>query len=63
MSNRFGLEGRVAVVTGALGNLGPVWTEGLLEAFGAERVIDTPISEAAFVGAGGFPADFVHHRL
>ena len=26
-------------------------TEGLLEAFGEERVIDTPISEAGFVGA------------
>ena len=24
-----GLAGRVAVVTGALGNLGPVWTEAL----------------------------------
>jgi 2-oxoisovalerate dehydrogenase E1 component beta subunit len=27
-------------------------TEGLLEAFGADRVIDTPISEALIVGAG-----------
>ncbi|HVA68995.1 MAG TPA: alpha-ketoacid dehydrogenase subunit beta, partial [Candidatus Binataceae bacterium] len=27
-------------------------TEGLLEAFGEERVIDTPISEALIVGAG-----------
>ncbi|HKG93783.1 MAG TPA: pyruvate dehydrogenase, partial [Gemmatimonadaceae bacterium] len=26
-------------------------TEGLLDRFGAERVIDTPISEAAIVGA------------
>src|SRR5277367_5529652 len=27
-------------------------TEGLLDAFGEERVIDTPISEALIVGAG-----------
>jgi len=27
-------------------------TEGLLEAFGADRVIDTPISESLIVGAG-----------
>lgn len=27
-------------------------TKGLLEKFGPERVIDTPISEAAFIGAG-----------
>src|SRR5260370_35616106 len=27
-------------------------TEGLLDAFGGERVIDTPISEALIIGAG-----------
>ena len=27
-------------------------TEGLLDAFGEERVIDTPISEALIIGAG-----------
>src|SRR4051794_37809385 len=32
-----GLAGRVAVVTGALGNLGPVWTTALADA-GAEVV-------------------------
>jgi pyruvate dehydrogenase E1 component beta subunit len=27
-------------------------TEGLLERFGAERVVDTPIAEAGFAGVG-----------
>ncbi|HVA78505.1 MAG TPA: alpha-ketoacid dehydrogenase subunit beta [Candidatus Binataceae bacterium] len=37
-----------------VGELGGAFkaTEGLLEAFGEERVIDTPISEALIVGAG-----------
>jgi NAD(P)-dependent dehydrogenase (short-subunit alcohol dehydrogenase family) len=40
------LEGSVAVVTGALGNLGPVWTATLAEA-GAQVVgIDLPDAEA-----------------
>jgi NAD(P)-dependent dehydrogenase (short-subunit alcohol dehydrogenase family) len=42
VSDRFGLEGRVAVVTGALGNLGPVWTEGLLEAGAIVIGLDLP---------------------
>jgi NAD(P)-dependent dehydrogenase (short-subunit alcohol dehydrogenase family) len=42
VSNRFGLDGRVAVVTGALGNLGPVWTEGLLEAGAIVVGLDLP---------------------
>lgn len=46
MNGRFGLEGRVAVVTGVLGNLGPVWAEGLLEAGAAVVGLDLPPAAA-----------------
>ena len=46
-----GLKGRVAVVTGALGNLGPVWT-GALTAQGA-KVYGIDVRESE----GVFPAD------
>jgi len=40
--NRFSLDGRVAVVTGALGNLGPVWAKSLLDAGASVVGLDLP---------------------
>jgi NAD(P)-dependent dehydrogenase (short-subunit alcohol dehydrogenase family) len=41
-SARFGLEGHVAVVTGVLGNLGPVWSRVLLGAGASVMGLDLP---------------------
>ena len=51
MTDRFRIDGRVAVVTGALGNLGPVWAEALLEAGATVVGLDLPEARpnAAFV--------------
>jgi len=42
MTDRFRLDGRVAIVTGALGNLGPVWVQALLEAGATVIGLDLP---------------------
>src|SRR5262245_37284879 len=46
MTDRFRLDGRVAVVTGALGNLGPVWAQALLEAGATVVGLDLPNASA-----------------
>jgi len=42
LKNLFALEGETAVVTGASGNLGPVWIEALLEQGASVLAIDRP---------------------
>ena len=40
MKRRFRLDGKTAIITGALGNLGPVWIRGLLEAGASVLALD-----------------------
>lgn len=42
MKDLFDLEGEIAVVTGGLGKLGPIWIEALLEAGSAVFALDLP---------------------
>ena len=47
MKNLFGLEAEVAVVTGALGNLGPIWIETLLGAGASVFALDLAESKVS----------------
>jgi NAD(P)-dependent dehydrogenase (short-subunit alcohol dehydrogenase family) len=42
VNTSFGLDGRIAVVTGVFGNLGPVWAEALLDAGATVVGLDLP---------------------
>jgi NAD(P)-dependent dehydrogenase (short-subunit alcohol dehydrogenase family) len=47
VSARFGLEGQVAVVTGACGKLGPIWVEALVEAGARVGALELPGAPAS----------------
>ena len=47
MSDRFTLDGQVAVVTGSCGKLGPIWVEALLEAGARVAALDLPGAKAS----------------
>ena len=48
------LDDRVFCMGEDIRHVGGIWghTAGLYDEFGAERIIDTPISETGFIGAG-----------
>ena len=54
MAEEMERDDRVILMGEDVGSFGGVWkvSDGLLDRFGPERVIDTPISEAGFVGLG-----------
>jgi NAD(P)-dependent dehydrogenase (short-subunit alcohol dehydrogenase family) len=62
LKNLFALDGEVAVVTGALGTLGGVWTETLLEAGAVVFGTDRP-DAAMSAGFRGLQARFDATRL
>lgn len=47
MSDRFSLNGQVAVVTGACGKLGPLWVGALVEAGARVAALDLPSAQAS----------------
>ena len=62
MKNLFNLESEIAVVTGALGKLGPIWIEALLHAGASVFALDlpqTPVSEEF----KGLQSDYDETRL
>jgi NAD(P)-dependent dehydrogenase (short-subunit alcohol dehydrogenase family) len=58
----FRLDGRVAVVTGAFGNLGPVWTRALLDAGASVVGLDLPEAKPT-AAVAALQAEYDESRL
>ena len=60
--DRFRLDGRVAVVTGACGKLGPVWVNALVDAGAGVAALDLPgaAASAAFTAVAARASDRLH---